>query len=60
MLDDSKVNLFLSLMAYSQGAWDVDATIKAYEYLASVAKAVPEGKVRMLKAVEPDNGPEIH
>ena len=59
-MDDNKINLFLSLLAYTQGSWTVDDTIKAYEYLSSVAKAVPEGKVRMLKAVESDNGPEIH
>ena len=60
MLDDNKVNLFLSLMAYSNGAWNVDDVIKGYEYLTNIAKAVPEGKLRLFKATDAPPGKINH
>lgn len=52
-MDDNKVNLFLSIMAYTQGGWTADDVIKAYEFIYKEAlKAVPEGKVRLFKAAE--------
>jgi hypothetical protein len=54
-MDDQKVNLFLSLMAYSGGSWSAEEVISAYEYLRKEAeKPIPEGKVRLFKAPEPD------
>jgi hypothetical protein len=60
-MDDQKVNLFLSLMAYAGGSWSAEEVISAYEYLRKEAeKPIPEGKVRLFKAVDGDKGPEIH
>lgn len=54
MNNDDKINIYLTLMAYTQGSWTPEQVEKSYEYLLSkVNTAKPE-----LKLVEQDI--EIH
>lgn len=60
-MDEAKANIFLTIMAYASGAWSPEEVIKAYEYVhKEMTKAVPEGKVRMFKAVDSQDGEISH
>lgn len=56
--DDSKIELFLSLIAYSNGTWNCDDVIKAYEYLKK--EITTESTPMKLVKIEKPQVPTTH
>ena len=56
--DDSKIELFLSLMAYSNGNWNCDDVTRAFEYLKK--EITTETTPMKLVKIEKPQGPTTH
>ncbi len=54
MNNDDKINVYMTILAYTQGAWTPEEVEKSYEYLIDKVSF----KKADLKVV--DNGAEIH
>jgi hypothetical protein len=60
-MNDDKVSLFVSLIAYTQGSWTPEEVIKAYEFIQKEAiKPVASNSVRLVPSNIAKDGESRH